>query len=76
MSLTELSVRNPAGVVVAVLLACFLGIYAFVKLPVQLFPDVEEPALTITTNWRAVLLPRSKRRLSSRRNKRCAAPLA
>jgi multidrug efflux pump subunit AcrB len=53
VSLTELSVRNPAGVVVAVLLACFLGIYAFVKLPVQLFPDVEEPALTITTNWRA-----------------------
>jgi multidrug efflux pump subunit AcrB len=51
--LTDLSIRNPAGVVVAVLLACFLGIYAFVKLPVQLFPDVEEPALTIATQWRA-----------------------
>ena len=53
MVLTDLSIRNPAGVVVAVLLACFLGIYAFVKLPVQLFPDVEEPALTIATQWRA-----------------------
>lgn len=53
MNLTEMSVRNPAGVVVGVLLACFLGVYAFIKLPVQLFPDVTEPAITITTAWRA-----------------------
>jgi multidrug efflux pump subunit AcrB len=53
MALTELSVRNPAGVIVAVLLACFLGIYAFVKLPVQLFPDIDEPAITVQTTWRA-----------------------
>jgi multidrug efflux pump subunit AcrB len=53
VSLTELSVKNPAGVVVAVLLACFLGIYAFVKLPVQLFPDIDEPAITVQTTWRA-----------------------
>ena len=53
MNITELSVRNPAGVAVSVLLACCLGVYAFVKLPVQLFPDVEEPAITIQTTWRA-----------------------
>jgi multidrug efflux pump subunit AcrB len=53
VNVTESSVRNPAGVVVAVLLACFLGIYAFVKLPVQLFPDIDEPAITVQTTWRA-----------------------
>jgi multidrug efflux pump subunit AcrB len=53
VALTEISVRNPSGVVVAVLLACFLGIYAFVKLPVQLFPDIDEPAITVQTTWRA-----------------------
>lgn len=53
MNLTETSLRNPAGVTIAVLLACFLGVYAFVKLPIQLFPEIEEPAITVFTSWRA-----------------------
>ncbi len=53
MNITESSLRNPAGVLIAVLLASFLGIYAFVKLPIQLFPEIEEPAITVFTQWRA-----------------------
>lgn len=51
--LTEASLRNPAGVLIGVLLACFLGLYALVKLPIQLFPDIEEPVITVFTQWRA-----------------------
>lgn len=53
MNLTDLSLRNPAGVAVCVLIACLLGVFAFFKLPIQLFPDIEEPVISIFTGWRA-----------------------
>lgn len=51
--LTAMSLRNPAGVAVGVMLACLLGVYAFFKLPIQLFPDIDEPVISIFTAWRA-----------------------
>jgi multidrug efflux pump subunit AcrB len=53
MNLTETSLRNPAGVLVAILMVALLGIFALVKLPIQLFPNVEEPVISIFTTWRA-----------------------
>jgi multidrug efflux pump subunit AcrB len=53
MNLTETSLRNPAGVLVAILMVTLLGIFALVKLPIQLFPNVEEPVISIFTSWRA-----------------------
>jgi multidrug efflux pump subunit AcrB len=53
MNLTETSLRNPAGVLVAILMVALLGIFALIKLPIQLFPNVEEPAISIFTSWRA-----------------------
>jgi multidrug efflux pump subunit AcrB len=53
MNLTETSLRNPAGVLVAILMVALLGAFALVKLPVQLFPNIEEPAISIFTGWRA-----------------------
>jgi multidrug efflux pump subunit AcrB len=53
MDLTETSLRNPAGVLVAILMVALLGIFALVKLPIQLFPNVEEPVISIFTSWRA-----------------------
>ena len=53
MSLTETSLRNPAGVLVAILMVALLGVFALVKLPIQLFPNVEEPVISIFTGWRA-----------------------
>src|SRR5690349_15397294 len=53
MNLTETSLRNPAGVLVAILMVGLLGIFALVKLPIQLFPNIEEPVISIFTTWRA-----------------------
>lgn len=53
MNLTETSLRNPAGVLVAILMVALLGVIAFVKLPIQLFPNIEEPVISIFTTWRA-----------------------
>jgi multidrug efflux pump subunit AcrB len=53
MNLTETSLRNPAGVLVAILMVALLGIFALVKLPIQLFPNIDEPVISIFTTWRA-----------------------
>ncbi len=53
MNLTEKSLKSPIGVAVGVGLIVVLGIVSLVKLPVQLFPDVDEPVITIFTGWRA-----------------------
>ena len=53
VNLTEKSLKSPIGVAVGVGLIIVLGLVALVRLPVQLFPDIEEPAITIFTGWRA-----------------------
>ncbi len=53
MKLVEGSLRNPAAVAVAVALACLFGILCLRELPVQLFPDIERPQMSIQTGWRA-----------------------
>jgi multidrug efflux pump subunit AcrB len=53
VKLTDSSLRNPAAVVVVVALVIALGIFSLTRLPFQLFPDIEEPQLTIFTGWRA-----------------------
>jgi multidrug efflux pump subunit AcrB len=53
MNLTDVSLRNPAGVLVAILMVALLGVFALIKLPIQLFPNIDEPAISIFTSWRA-----------------------
>ena len=53
MNLTRLSISNPIGVLVAVLLALIFGTISLSRLPVQLTPEVEKPEITITTKWRS-----------------------
>ena len=48
-----MSLRNPAGVLVAILMVALLGVFALIKLPIQLFPNIEEPVISIFTSWRA-----------------------
>jgi len=57
VNLTEKSLKSPVGVAVGVGLIVVLGIVALVKLPVQLFPDIDEPVITIFTGWRAAAPP-------------------
>ncbi len=53
MNLTEKSLNSPISVAVGVGLIIVLGIVALIRLPVQLFPDIEEPVITVFTGWRA-----------------------
>lgn len=53
MTLTRLSLANPVAVIVAVLLLILFGIISLTRLPVQLTPEVEEPEISISTQWRA-----------------------
>ena len=53
MKLTDASLRNPAAVAVVVAMVCALGLMSLLKLPLQLFPDIERPQMSIQTAWRA-----------------------
>jgi len=57
MNLIERSIRQPVAVTVAVLLVLIfgslglLGIYDFLRLPVQLTPNVDQPMISVQTTW-------------------------
>ena len=53
MRLTDASLKNPAAVAVVVALVCLFGLASLQGLPLQLFPDIERPQLSIQTGWRA-----------------------
>ncbi len=53
MSLTRRSLDNPAGVAVGLAMVVVLGLYGLARLPIQLFPDIERPQISINTGWRA-----------------------
>jgi multidrug efflux pump subunit AcrB len=53
MPLTRLSLNNPAAVFVGVALIVLIGLIAFTRLPIQLFPDTERPSVNIATFWRS-----------------------
>ena len=53
MKLTDGSLRNPAAVIITMALVIAFGVYSALKLPIQLFPDIEEPQMSIFTGWRA-----------------------
>ncbi|UNK48396.1 efflux RND transporter permease subunit [Lysobacter sp. S4-A87] len=53
MKLTDASLRNPAAVAVIVAMVCAFGLMSLFKLPLQLFPDIERPQMSVQTSWRA-----------------------
>ncbi|MEH6637473.1 MAG: efflux RND transporter permease subunit [Halioglobus sp.] len=53
MNLTQSALKNPAAVAVAVAVIIFFGAFSLAQLPVQLFPDIENPRIAIRTAWRA-----------------------
>src|SRR5690242_16689817 len=53
MKLIESSLKNPVAVGMAVLLIAVLGFMSLRQLPLQLFPDIDRPQISIQTNWRA-----------------------
>ncbi len=53
MKLTSSALSSPAAVAVGVALILLVGMISLFKLPVQLFPDIENPQIAIQTFWRA-----------------------
>lgn len=53
MSIVKLGLRNPAALLVALLVIAAAGVWSVLTLPVQLFPDVEQPQIGIQAGWRA-----------------------
>jgi multidrug efflux pump subunit AcrB len=53
MTITEKAVQNPAGVAVAVAIVFLFGLFSLRELPVQLFPEIDLPQLSIQAGWRA-----------------------
>ncbi len=51
MQLIDAFVRSPVKVSVGVLLIALFGYVALVRMPMQLTPEVQRPALTIETRW-------------------------
>lgn len=53
MRMIESAVKNPAAVAVVIALVVLFGFSALGRLPIQLFPDIEQPSIGIFTGWRA-----------------------
>jgi len=52
MNLTRSSLKNPASVIVILVLIMLFGMLSIFKLPIQLTPDIEQPQITIFSGWR------------------------
>jgi multidrug efflux pump subunit AcrB len=53
MDITKAALKHPSGVAIIVGIIAFVGLFSLFKLPVQLFPDIERPQISIQTSWRA-----------------------
>jgi HAE1 family hydrophobic/amphiphilic exporter-1 len=51
MSIIERSVRQPVTITVVVLLVVIFGLLGFLRVPVQLTPNVDQPVVSVTTRW-------------------------
>lgn len=51
MSIVERSIRQPVLVTVVVILVVIFGIIGLLRVPVQLTPNVDQPVVSVTTNW-------------------------
>ena len=53
MGLTRLCLKNPAAAGVVLAIITLLGVISITQLPVQLFPSIERPQISVYTSWRA-----------------------
>lgn len=51
MSITQVSVKSPVGVLVGVIFIVLFGTLCFYNISVQLTPDVDKPSVTVETRW-------------------------
>lgn len=51
MDYIRFAITNPVKVTVAVILLILFGVLALIKIPVQLVPNVDQPIITVQTEW-------------------------
>ena len=51
MESVNFSARNPVAMIVLMAFVALLGILSLANLPLQLFPDIDRPQITIKANW-------------------------
>lgn len=51
MNFIRFAIENPVKVAVGVLLTVLFGLLALFTIPVQLTPDVDQPIITVSTDW-------------------------
>ncbi len=51
MALIDAFVRNPVKVIVGILLVALFGMVFFMRMPMQLTPEVQRPSITVSTRW-------------------------
>jgi CzcA family heavy metal efflux pump len=52
MNLAKFALRNPVTILMAVFMAIILGIVSFTKMPVDMFPDITFPSITVATFYK------------------------
>ncbi|MFT5329648.1 MAG: multidrug efflux pump subunit AcrB [Parasphingorhabdus sp.] len=53
MTLTNIALRYPAAIAAGLALIALIGIVSIFTTPIQLFPNIEQPQLSMQANWRA-----------------------
>ena len=51
MSIVESAIGRPVTVAVGVMFVALFGFISLFRIPIQLTPDVDRPAVTVTTAW-------------------------
>lgn len=51
MDYIRFAITNPVKVTVAVILLILFGVISLIKIPVQLVPNVDQPIISVETNW-------------------------
>ncbi|MGQ9534385.1 MAG: efflux RND transporter permease subunit [bacterium] len=52
MKISELSIKKPVSVIVLMIAVWVVGIISFMRLPVNLLPDITYPLIKVYVNWR------------------------
>ena len=53
MNLTQIALRYPAAIAAGLALIALIGLISAFSTPIQLFPNIERPQLSMQANWRA-----------------------
>ena len=62
MRLTQLSLANPAAIIVVAALVIMLGLLSIFRVPAQLLPNIEKPVITVVNAWPGRRCPAAKYR--------------